>query len=296
MAQIIDENLELYANYLTRSRDCLICGSKVNRLWAKYGSYKAVSCSDCNFVWINPFLNDEGLDIYYQDYIGMRFKDKEKTAQRARQYELDKSFLEAFISSGRVLDVGCSGGFFLSRLGNTFEKHGIEIDAEAVSYARRNYSFGVNVECGRVEGSSFAEQSFDIVIMRGVIEHIADPVPVMEKISSLIKVDGILYIAATPDVSCFCADLYREKWNQFHPVRHLTYYSLFTLNNFLKRWHFKYQSHLHPYIETPYANPKKDYLAVREACEAKNTNNFEHIGRSKAFWGNMMNVVYRKSK
>jgi 2-polyprenyl-3-methyl-5-hydroxy-6-metoxy-1,4-benzoquinol methylase len=295
MQRVIDEDLERYSRYLTRHRNCIVCGGEGTAVWARYGSYTAVSCQHCGFVWINPFLSNKGLDDYYQDYIGMRFKDKVKTEQRAIQYNIDKTFLQLFASSGRVLDVGCSGGFFLSALGESFEKFGVDIDAEAVKYARENYPFGDNVRCQAVEDSEYPDGSFDVVIMRGVIEHLPDPEKAVEKVAALLRTGGIFFIAATPDVSSFCADLYREKWNQFHPVRHLTYFNLETLSRFLKRWRLDYIAHQHPYLETPYADLELDYMAVRQACVAKAAGHFDTIGRSRAFWGNMLNCILRKA-
>ncbi|MFC1496773.1 class I SAM-dependent methyltransferase, partial [Candidatus Margulisiibacteriota bacterium] len=175
MKTIINEDLEKYKNYLTEKRNCLVCGGKANKIWAYYGSYRAVQCSSCGFIWINPLLNEDGLNKYYNDYIGMRFKDKEKTQQRAIQYEIDRDFIETFISSGKVLDVGCSGGFFLDVLSERFDKYGTEVDGPAVEYARTTYSFGKNIDLCALEDVKYPAESFDLIIMRGVIEHLPDP-------------------------------------------------------------------------------------------------------------------------
>ena len=283
--------MEAYAPYKTRTRNCLVCYGTKTDIWAQYGSYTAVRCPSCGFIWINPFLNDEGLQHYYQDYIGMRSLDQTKTRQRAVQYQLDSRFLELFVSSGKVLDIGCSGGDFLATLNGSFQKYGVEIDSTAVASAKARYPF--DIRCGKVEEMEF-ETTFDAVIMRGLIEHLADPELVIAKVASLLNSNGILFIAATPDVSSFCADLYRERWNQFHPIRHLSYFSLHTLTVFLLAWKFEYIAHQHPYLETPYADIRKDYMAVEKACVASARGDFYKIGRSRAFWGNMMNVVYRK--
>ena len=225
----------------------------------------------------------------------MRFKDKVKTEQRAVQYRIDRAFLELFVSSGRVLDVGCSGGFFLDSLSPSFDKFGVEIDAEAVKYARESYPFGANVTCERLEETNLPDASFQAVIMRGVIEHLPDPEKTVDRAAALLKSGGILFIAATPNVDSFCADIYREKWNQFHPVRHLTYFSVRTLSRFLSRWGLDHVAHQHPYIETPYADMQQDYEAMKQACVARAAGGFGNVGRSRAFWGNMMNVVFRKT-
>lgn len=276
------QDLSAYEKYLTEKKDCIVCGSSDYVLWTKIRPFKAVQCSVCGFVWINPAPTREGLENYYNNHFEKRMGQTEKAEQRQLQYEVDRNFLELFVSKGRLLDIGCSGGYFLDTLSNNFEKHGIDIDPEAVRYANENYNFMVTQE--RIE--EYHNTRFDVITMRGVVEHFPNPVEVMEKVASLLKKGGVLYLAATPDVSSFCADLYREKWNQFHPIQHLSYFSVPTLTRFLSN-NFEYVAHHHPYIETPYQDIENDYRLVKKACKGKK-------GISPAFWGNMMNVVYRR--
>jgi len=291
---LIKENLEAYKKYLTQKRNCIVCNSKKYTLWARYGSYRAVKCERCGFVWINPSLNQQGLNKYYQDYIGMRFKDKVKTKQRKIQYQIDKNFIESFISSGKVLDVGCSGGFFLNVLSKKFKKYGVEIDKEAVKYARKTYSFGKNIICQDFLETSHSKEFFDLVIMRGVIEHLSDSVLAIKKVSQLLKPDGYYFIAATPNVDSFCANLYREKWNQFHPIRHIFYFSPKTLSKICSKYGLKLVATYFPYLETPYAKVEDDHREVLQVVQLKKTGRFDEKKRSPAFWGNMMNLVFKK--
>jgi len=290
----LPEDLEVYSGYLTVNKNCLICETNENELWAEYGSFKAVQCKKCGFVWINPYLNEEGLKKYYQNYIGMRFKDEVKTKQRQIQYRIDKDFIETFISGGRVLDVGCSGGFFLDVLGSNFDKHGIEFDAEAVKYARENYSFGKNINNIDLEYAPYSPESFDLIIMRGVIEHLPEPRKALKKAASFLKRGGYFYVAATPNVESFCAGLYRQKWNQFHPIRHIFYFSPRTLFEFCISEGLRLVAKDFPYIETPYAKVEKDHDDVLNALQMKHSNRFDKVGRSPAFWGNMMNIIFQK--
>ncbi len=274
------QDLSAYEKYLTEKNDCIVCGSSDFVLWAKVMPFKAVKCRVCGFVWMNPHPNNDGLNKYYNNHIKRRMAKTNKGLLRQVQYQIDKGFMERFVDRGKVLDVGCSGGFFLDTLSSKFNKYGIEIDPEAARYANQHYGF--NVTCGKIEDY---EGEFDVVVMRGVIEHFPNPGEVMSNVYGLLKKGGWLYIAATPDVSSFCADIYRENWSHFHPIEHLSYFSVPTLTRFLSD--LKYVAHHHPYIETPYQDIENDYRLVKKACKGKK-------GISPAFWGNMMNVVYRR--
>ena len=291
---LADERLERYAEYLTVYRDCLVCSERQTEIWASWGPFQAVRCVGCGLVWINPQLDEEGLQRYYANYIGLRAKDKKKTLQRQRQYELDRDFIQTYIQRGKVLDVGCSGGFFLNILSPEFEKYGVDIDAEAVKYARTHFTFGANVVCSPLENAPFSEGSFDLVIMRGVIEHLPEPVAALHRVSELLKPDGYFFISATPNADSFCANLYHERWNQFHPVRHLWYFSVKTFSGLCAQVGLKLVAKDFPYLETPYAEPEKDHRAVLRAVQARGEGTRDEIGMSPPFWGNMMSLIYRK--
>ena len=40
--------------------------------------------------------------------------------QREKQYKLDRDLITKFVSKGKILDVGCNGGFFLSYFEKNF--------------------------------------------------------------------------------------------------------------------------------------------------------------------------------
>jgi SAM-dependent methyltransferase len=145
-----------------------------------------------------------------------------------------------------------------------------------------------------LEDFDYPAETFDLIIMRGVIEHLPDPRVSAPKIPFLLKPDGYLYIAATPNVDSFCADIYREKWNQFHPIRHLKYFSVKTISKFFKKYNMKLLAKDFPYMETPYADIEKDHVEMLKAYSARKEGAFDSIGRSYAFWGNMMNLVFKK--
>ena len=77
--------------------------------------------------------------------------------------------------------------FFLNVLSDKFDKYGLELDAEAVNYARKNYAFGRNINNISLEDAPYSDGSFDLVIMRGVIEHLPDPVNALKRLPDCLK-------------------------------------------------------------------------------------------------------------
>ena len=68
------------------------------------------------------------------------------------------------------------------------------------------------------------KKKYDLVMMRGVIEHFKDPISVLKKCSEIIKKDGMLF-AATPAGDAFTFNVYREHWRMFTPLEHIHFHS-----------------------------------------------------------------------
>ena len=244
---------------------------------------------------MRPSFCKEGLSEYYSDYIGKRrINNKKKMEQRKEQYTLDVDFIQKYKSQGRMLDVGCSGGFFLDSFSKDIEKHGIEIDQSAVDYANQSFSgLAGRVNCISLEDYN-PNSKFDLITMRGVIEHVMDPEKDIEKISSLLNKGGVFGVSATPNSEAICVDLYRDNWTLFHPIQHLWHFSPKTLSLICNRHGLELIASTFPYLGTPYENVYEDIKQVAERIRNKE-NNVEDLSISNAFYGNMMSLIFKKN-
>jgi len=289
------EDLAPYANDFVCVDDCIVCQSKVTAEWASTPfPFRAIKCVDCGFVWMQTQPKRDSLQKYYSDYIGRRrISDPIKMKQRSVQYQDDKNFLQRFVRSGRILDVGCNGGFFLECLDNSFEKHGIEIDASAVKYAQQNYDFGVNVLCGDVLEARYPDGKFDVLVMRGTIEHVTRPIKVIERCSKLLKTGGLFYITATPNVDSLAAELFRDRWSLFHPVQNLWHFSPHTLSSICQSFGMTFVSSTFPYLGTAYENRRVDLELMLGEIVAKESN-ISSKRISPPFYESMMSIIFKK--
>jgi len=287
---------EEFARYLGPARPCAICGpasgTDSREIWARDEYFVALKCRQCGLVQVDPGLSPEGLGVYYSTYLKHRLEETLKFEQRRVQYALDAAFLHRFATSGRVLDVGCSGGFFLQALGDGFIRVGLEIDAQAAKFARDR--FGLDVRPHVLGQDDLEPASFDVVMFRGVIEHVYDPRAALARAAELLKPGGRLYICATPNLNSFCAEMYREKWNLWHPIQHINIFAADTLHRLLGADRFEVEGVDYPYLGTPYENAPEDYARVQQEIAELARDRASFSRKSPPFWGNMLSVVYRR--
>tara|TARA_B100000965_G_C19603452_1_gene764470 strand:- start:11139 stop:12023 length:885 start_codon:yes stop_codon:yes gene_type:complete len=285
-----------FEKYLGKPRPCLICDTDPDgsdrEVWAKDNYFNAIKCQTCNLITIDPGLTEEGLQIYYQDNMGRRLDQQKKLDDRMEQYNIDNQILERYINSGKVLDVGCGGGFFLSVLNNNFDKYGIDIDSESINHGKKNFNF--TFKCELIGDDSFDKGYFDLIIFRGVIEHMYNPKKALSRASELLKTGGLLYFCATPNVDSFCADLYREKWNLWHPIQHINHFSSETLYSLCGKDNYEIFHESYPYLGTPYESQKNDYLKLKSDIKLINEGRREDVTVSPPFWGNMLSLILKK--
>jgi 2-polyprenyl-3-methyl-5-hydroxy-6-metoxy-1,4-benzoquinol methylase len=144
---------------------------------------------------------------------------------------------------GRLLDVGFGNGGFLkiaSEMGWCAE--GIDFDAKAVEVAQAR---GLNVSCASVNELAARNESYDIITLSHVIEHVHDPVALLKDLYRLLKHDGRLWLE-TPNINSLGAIRFKEFWRGLEVPRHLVLFSPSSLRTSLADAGFKQiESHWH---------------------------------------------------
>jgi 2-polyprenyl-3-methyl-5-hydroxy-6-metoxy-1,4-benzoquinol methylase len=136
--------------------------------------------------------------------------------------------IKAFLPPGSsVLEIGCSSGYMLDAIGDTYDRYGLEWNPEDAAFVR-------DVGELRCEESTIEDcypgQQFNAIVAMQVLEHQTDPVAFLKQCKSRLIGGGYLYLE-TPHAMDFmvtvaqCAD-YRDFW---YREPHITYWTRETL-------------------------------------------------------------------
>ena len=145
----------------------------------------------------------------------------------------------------KVLDIGTAGGAFLDaakRFG--YDAYGMEPSADLVA---RGKARGLQIEQGTIEKHTFKPESFDMVCLWDVIEHLPDPKSSLVEIRKLLKPDGILLINF-PDIGTWQARLADKRFWWILSV-HLHHFTRNTIRDICSRTGFDV-FHLQRYWQT----------------------------------------------
>jgi SAM-dependent methyltransferase len=143
-------------------------------------------------VFVNPRPAPEDIAAFYPP----EFYDVDTTPQEllaAKRATLEaRARLIGKVTPGRLLDIGCQKGEFL----HWMKQLGWEVEGVEFSQTPPNI-FGLPIHCGRLESARFAPQSFDVITMWAVLEHVHDPIDTLSRLARLLRPRGRAFVLVT---------------------------------------------------------------------------------------------------
>lgn len=282
--------------------------------------FDVVRCSDCGFIFTNPRPTAATIACFYPDSAtyyqpkqerekslrpGFRGRLQRARLARHRGYPFREgggaSLLAALgggrdlllahvprhVAGGRLLDIGCAWGGYLSRMRDLgWQVQGLELNARAAEHARRE--LGLAVRTGSFAEIDEPPGSYQVVHLSMVLEHLYDPAGALAKIHSLLTEGGEL-ILSVPDISGWEARLFKAHAYTLQVPQHLSHFSPATVTDFLHRAGFRVDRIVHQ-------NSRKDLVKSADYLESRLPRRLLRNPLVKTLLGPVCELIARAGK
>ena len=204
-------------------------------------TFEIWQCQQCGLRFTQNVPDAEAIGHYYRsdNYISHTNTNKglvNRLYHMVRKQTLSDKY--RLISSatrskqGKLLDIGAGTGAFVAHMQeNGWEVTGLEPDEVAREKARTDHRVQL-LEMDHL--SSFASESFDAITLWHVLEHVHDLHPYLDRLKTLIKRDGRIFIAV-PNYTAYDAVVYQGAWAAYDVPRHLYHFSPDSMEDLLDK-------------------------------------------------------------
>jgi SAM-dependent methyltransferase len=220
-----------------RGPRCLLCGAGSHKTVFTEDGVDILRCRSCGHVF-SSYPGEPHFDGFWGEDVG----DDDHFYWRTARNPMYDDFMRMFLDgrSGKLLDMGCGLGFFLTRIArhSRWEPYGCEISPAAVRYARDKNGLK-NIVCSRLQDLDAPPGAFDVITMWDVLDHLLAPDPLLRRCHTLLRDGGMCFIR-TPNVRLQLPRarlnvLLRGRGAGLHAHEHLHHYSQASIRTLLER-------------------------------------------------------------
>ena len=223
---------------------CLVCASRALQYEYSIAGHRIVRCCNCDLLFLNPQPTDQELTGIYTDSYAL-LSDSEEAAGHAAELkrrtaahylELIRQYRGA--GAGTLLEVGCGSGDMLElAIQQGYTVMGTDLSPHACAVASKKVGHRGNVVCCGSEGLEDTFDTFDVIVLADVIEHVRDPEWTLRRLHAMLKPGGVLFIA-TPSLDSWSARFLKSRWMEFK-LEHLTYFNRANIQTLLLKCGFE---------------------------------------------------------
>jgi SAM-dependent methyltransferase len=202
--------------------------------------FMVVQCHDCGLCFTNPRPSPRDIGSFYPvDYVPHRLADSQgedpRWWQRLPLVRQRPDVLRKALSihgQGRLLDFGCGSGSFLLRMRRQrWTVTGLDASEQVVEGLRSR--FGLHAFSGSLPHPALEEASFDVITMWQSLEHVHQPLEVLQAAYQILAPGGKLIITA-PNIDSLAFRWFGSAWSGLDLPRHLVHFTPKTLGQMLR--------------------------------------------------------------
>jgi SAM-dependent methyltransferase len=180
---------------VTEMPGCPLCRTLDQKIISEHEGKWLKRCLHCGVSFVFPQPSPGAMEAHFEDSAALSEKEFERQFIRNRERVLLRvgKYIQSRKREGRILDVGCAAGFFLSE---HFRKPkwqvcGVELSRQM---AEKAAATGITVHCGNIHGAKFAKNSFDVVSVIDTFYYFPEPQSELAEFHRVLKPDGMLVL------------------------------------------------------------------------------------------------------
>ncbi len=208
-----------------------------------FGGYDVVACADCGHCYADRLPSQEVFDRYYRDMSKYEMPSEPGAVAGPSEFDLARFRLtveqiKRFMpdSNTKIFEVGCATGLLLSQLKQAGFGGVMGLDPSPVCSRIAGEAYGVPVKTGAISDDLSDVGPVDLLILIGVMEHIRDLSAALEKMTSMLRPGGRIFVTV-PDASRY--DTGDDAPFQEFSMEHINYFGPRTISNLMARFGFR---------------------------------------------------------
>jgi 2-polyprenyl-3-methyl-5-hydroxy-6-metoxy-1,4-benzoquinol methylase len=120
----------------------------------------------------------------------------------------------------RLLEIGSGMGHLVGQLEDAFETYGMDVNRWAVNQSKE-VAQKTHLQTASAQELPFSDNSFNVVIIKHIVEHLPDPQKAIEEIGRVTEPGGILLLA-TPNLDSLLKPWKGEAWIGYQDPTHIS--------------------------------------------------------------------------
>ena len=197
--------------------------------------FRIVECTRCGLIYSSPIYSEGKIIQLYRE---SRFIEEVQLHNMLRDYlEHFQSALKLLDRAERMLEIGCSSGFFL----NAAKKHGIPIvmgvEPGIDALGKASPEIRPCIVNDVFHKGLFEEEYFDIVCVFQVMDHIVDPNVFLQNIYRVLRRGGIL-LTINHNVRSWLPKVL-GRYCPMYDIEHIYLFDLSTMRKILEKHQFE---------------------------------------------------------
>ena len=177
------------------------------RRMTEHFHYETVLCQNCGLVFAREILSPEDLSRLYRES-RVNYDDLCKIISEDYWRQL-KTFMP-LINMGTALEIGCGNGFFLDRLVTAGFAEVVGCEPSQSAKLSAPPSVRDKIQTKMFSPQLYPERSFDLVCCFQTLDHLSDPIEVVNGVYKIVKPGGFVYFIVH-DVDGLQAKLLKDR-------------------------------------------------------------------------------------